>query len=613
MTTTVPPHWDVSELFPSLDSREFALATEQLTADLSRLLALYDRHDVHAGPRHEPSDVEVAAFEEVLAATNAFQEEIRPLTAYLHALVTTDAADDAAAAWTARIQAELAELRRLRARFDGWVGALGPESLATRSHAAAEHTHALRRAEQSAGHLMSEVEEGLFADLTLTGAVAWNRLHGEMTARLAARVELPGAGSKELPMTVVRGMANDPDPAVRRAAFTAELAAWKTVEVPLAAALNAIKGEANAVARRRGWADSLEPALHANNVERGALEAMQEAMVTSFPDFRRYLKAKAALLGHPPGAGLPWCDLSAPVGRGEAIDWEAAVSAVSGAFSSYSPQLASVVSRAVAGRWIDGEPRMGKQGGAFCMSVGGDASRVLLNFDRSFNGVQTLAHELGHAYHNTTLAGRTPLQRQLPMALAETASIFCETIMVTSGLAAATGDERLVLLDVDLEGACQVVVDIHSRFLFEREVFDRRARTTLSPGELCQLMIDAQRETYGDGLQADTEHPYMWAVKPHYYSTAYYNWPYAFGLLFGIGLFARYQEDPDRFRGGYDEMLSSAGMASAAELGNRFGIDVSSGEFWTASLDVVRSRIDEFVTLAAGSALARHGESAEGR
>jgi pepF/M3 family oligoendopeptidase len=600
--TTTPPRWDVSDLFPGLQSREFAVSTERLTADLARLVAVYDQHGVRDGAPHEPTEAEVDAFEEVLAATNALHQQLRPVTAYLHALVTTDATDDDAATWAARIQTELADLRRLGTRFDAWVAALGPDNLAARSTAAAEHGHALRRALASAEHLMSEAEEGLFADLTLTGAAAWYRLHGEITARLAADIDLPGRDRERLPVTVVRGLGTDRDAAVRKAAYDAELAAWREVEVPLAAALNAIKGEANTVAARRGWADSLEPALHANGVERAALEAMQEAMVDSFPDFRRYLKAKAELLGHPPGSGLPWWDLTAPVGPDRpAIKWAEATDAVSAAFSSYSPQLASLVTRALAGRWVDAEPRLGKRGGAFCLSVGGDASRVLLNFDGSFNSVQTLAHELGHAYHNTTLAERTPLQRQLPMALAETASIFCETIMVTSGLAAAKPDERLTLLDVDLEGSCQVVVDIHSRFLFEREVFQRRARTTLPPAELCRLMVEAQRATYADGLLEGTEHPYMWAVKPHYYSTAYYNWPYAFGLLFGIGLFARYQDDPVRFRAGYDDLLSSTGMASAAELAGRFGIDISSVTFWTASLDVVRGRIDEFVRLAAAS------------
>jgi oligoendopeptidase F len=232
------------------------------------------------------------------------------------------------------------------------------------------------------------------------------------------------------------------------------------------------------------------------------------------------------------------------------------------------------------------------------MSVRDDESRVLLNFDGSWSGVQTLAHELGHAYHNTALAPRTPLQRQTPMALAETASIFCETLMVAAGLARASEADRLVLLNVDLTGACQVVVDIHSRFLFESAVFDQRRSGTIGVPDLCALMTGAQAATYGDAVEPDTYHPYMWAVKPHYYSTAFYNWPYTFGLLFGIGLFARYQHDADGFRAGYDDLLSSTGLAAATDLAARFGIDIASTAFWTSSLDVLRERIDEFVRLA---------------
>jgi oligoendopeptidase F len=224
-----------------------------------------------------------------------------------------------------------------------------------------------------------------------------------------------------------------------------------------------------------------------------------------------------------------------------------------------------------------------------------------LNFSGSADAVMTLAHELGHAYHNATMADRTPLQRGTPSSLAETASIFCETIMVAHGIAGARDDaERLAILEVDLQGAAQVIVDIHSRFLFESAVFERRASSTLSIPELCELMADAQEATYGDGLHPDRRHPWMWAAKPHYYGSVFYNWPYAFGLLFGLGLYARFQEDPDRFRHGYDDLLSSTGLGQAADLAARFDIDVRDEGFWTSSLDVIRDRIDEFVSLARG-------------
>jgi oligoendopeptidase F len=330
---------------------------------------------------------------------------------------------------------------------------------------------------------------------------------------------------------------------------------------------------------------------------------MQAAVVASFPDFGRYLAAKARLLGHADGR-LPWWDLFAPVGdpSTSATSWDEATTLVQDAFGAYAPGLRSLATRAVEERWIDVGPRDGKRGGAFCMSVRDDESRVLLNFGGTVDAVSTLAHELGHAYHNTQLADRTALQRSTPVALAETASIFCETLLLQNLLAGCDDDaRRLVLLETDLQGACQVVVDIHSRFLFESRLFERRAARALSVAELRELMTTAQQESYGPNLHPDHLHPDMWAVRPHYYSSAFYNWPYTYGLLFGIGLYANYVADPERFRAGYDDLLSATGLATASELARRFDIDVADEGFWTASLDVLRARIDDFVALAARS------------
>jgi oligoendopeptidase F len=596
VTEQALPRWDLTPFYPSLDSREFAAAHEGIGAGVARLTALYDTHDVRDG---DPVDLDadtLAAFEEVIAETNALQEELRLVSAYLHGFVTTDARNDRATALQSQLQSQAAPLRTLSTRFAAWIARLGADALIDKSQVAADHAWPLRKAELSATHQMSEAEEGLAAELNLTGGTAWNRLHGDVSSRLTAVVN-----GETLAITQVRNLAMDPDPAVREAAYRAELDAWETVSVPLAAAMNGIKGEANVLNRRRGWEDSLAPALFYNAVDRGTLEAMQAAVVKSFPDFRRYLRAKARLLGHGE-AGLPWWDLFAPVGDAEtnAVSWDQAVDHVTNAFGSYSPNLAALAKRAFAERWVDAEAHDGKRGGAFCMPVRGDESRVLMNFSGTFDGVSTLAHELGHAYHNTNLADRTPMQRQTPMALAETASIFCETILVQAGLAATTDDAaRLALLDTDLTGAAQVVVDIHSRFLFERSVFEGRVDHTLSVTELNELMTDAQLATYGDGLDAGALHPYMWAVKPHYYGMAYYNWPYTFGLLFGIGLYARYLADPDDFRLGYDDLLSATGLGNAAELASRFGIDVRDEAFWNDSLDVLRGRIADYEAAAA--------------
>ncbi|MEO5680403.1 MAG: M3 family oligoendopeptidase, partial [Acidimicrobiales bacterium] len=442
-------------------------------------------------------------------------------------------------------------------------------------------------------------EEELAAELWLSGGSAWVKLHGDVSARLTADVDLP-TGPERLPITVVRNLAGDPDPAVRWAAHQAEVAAWRTVEGPLAAALNGVKGETSVLNRRRGWPDDLAPALHLNAVDRRSFEALTAAVRASLPDFRRYLRAKAALLGTP--GPLAWWDLLAPVGPASAVavTWDEACATVERAFSTYSPTLAALARRAFSESWIDAEPHEGKRGGAYCMSFRDGESRVFLNFAGTADSVSTLAHELGHAYHNTTLADRAQLQRQTPMALAETASIFCETVLTEAWLDGADDQQRLVVLDTDLTGSTQVVVDIHSRFLFESRLFERRARRPLSASELCDLMVEAQQEAYGDAVDPATLHPYMWAVKPHYYATSFYNWPYTYGLLFGLGLHARFRQDPERFRSGYDHLLSCTGLAPAAELAGRFGIDTADEGFWASSLELCRQRVDAFVELARG-------------
>ncbi len=586
------PRWDVTSFFPSLASRELAAGHERVAAEIVRLQQRFDELGVRGGEAGPVTEAEVAVVEEVLPAFNRLLADMRLVGSYLHAHTTTDARDDEAAAAQSRYQAATAPFATLDARFDAWLARFDLAELTARSTTAADHAYALERGATAARHQMTEAEEDLAAELSLTGGRAWAKLHADLTARLTAAVQ-----GEVLPMSVVRGLATDPDADRRRAAYEAELEAWDGVSVPLAAAINAFKGQANTVNRRRGWTDSLDPALEGNGVDHATLAAMQEAVVASLPDWHRYLRAKARLLGH--DGGLPWWDLLAPVGTPKRFAWREATDAVHDAFATYSPRLAGLVATAVADRWIDAEPRGGKVGGAFCMGVTGGVSRVLCNFDGSFDAVQTLAHELGHAYHNLNLGDRTPLQRNTPMALAETASIFCETIMVQAGLAAVGDDAgaRLALLDGDLAGACQVVVDIHSRFLFERALTSEREQGVVSVDRLRTLMLDAQTEAYGDGVDPAFRHRDMWAVKGHYF-TAYYNWPYTFGLLFGIGLYAEFQRNPERFREGYDDLLSATGLGDAAGLAARFGIDVRDRAFWTASLDVLRDRIDEFVAAA---------------
>ncbi len=597
MTDTSLPTWSVTDVHESLSSRSFVDAMERIGAQVHRLESLFDELDIRATDdvRVDPEtgrrvDRAVMAFNETVA-------DLEVLEAYVYATVSTDSRDETAQSSLSELDVLGSRVAPLLARLADFVDAHGVDALASVSDEARDHHGPLTRLAARSAHQMSEVEEGLYAELSTTGSSAWGRLQADVTSQLSIDVELP-SGRTRLPMPAVRGLASDADPLVRRAAYDAEMIAWPSVATACAAAMNAIKGEANTVNRRRQWDAPIDASLYANSVSRATFEAMQSAVTASLPAFRTWMRTKASLHGHT--EGLPWWDLVAPLPvSARTVTWDDSIDLVRSAFGEFSSSLGNLVDRAVSESWIDAPPREGKVGGAFCMPFVDDRSLILLNWSGSLESTQTTAHELGHAYHNVQLAGRTALQKRLPMALAETASIFCETLVVEAGLERLSGLDRLALLDVDLQGSNQVVVDIHSRFLFETEVFARRQRRTLGVQELNEMMLDAQARAYGDGLDLDTRHPHMWVLKPHYYGSHFYNWPYTYGLLFGLGLYARFRDDPDRFRAGYDDLLSRAGMNTAEELGQAFGLDVTDEAFWTASLDVLRARMDEYRTLAA--------------
>ncbi len=598
VTAAELPRWDMTVIYPGLDSAEFTAGFASVVDDIAQLQALFDAEHVDRQPPTTLDADAVAAVERVITRFNTVLEQVETLGTYISTFVATDSRNDVAQARMSEFQQHALPLSTLGTRFNAWIGSQDLDALLGQSAVARDHEFPLRQAAIAAAHQMSPEEEALAVEFGPVAGSAWGKLHGNLTSQITVRLPLDGV-EQELPMSEVRNLAHHADRDVRRRAYEAELAAWSTAALPLAAAMNGIKGQGNALSRRRGWSEPLDEALFSNNVDRATLDAMLDAAREAFPDLRRYLQAKSRLIGVP---ALPWYDLFAPVdGSDRSWTFPEAVSFLEEQFGTYSDRMRGLVTRAVAERWIDAGPRPGKRDGAFCTALRGDESRILANYSPGFDGVSTLAHELGHAYHNLNEAGLTPLQRETPMTLAETASTFCETIVREAVLARADAAERLVILEQSLQGSCQIVVDISSRFLFEQRVFAERRSRDLSIDELNSIMLDAQKETYGDGLDPDLLHPYMWAVKGHYYSAgrSFYNYPYMFGLLFGLGLYARYRESPDSFRAGYDDLLAWTGRAAAAELATRFGIDIRSAEFWRSSLDVIRADVDRFEELTA--------------
>lgn len=599
------PHWDMSPIFPGLDSPEFAAAQAQAQADLDNLKAYFDAHALMLRETPPAINAEtVTVFETALERVNAVSQRLHMLSSYITGFISTDSRNALAQSRYSEFAQRQMALEKLNTRLTAWLGGLDAEALLAASEMARDHAFTIHKARIQAAHLMSPEEESLATELNITGGSAWAKFYENFSSQITAPIELDGE-TRTLPMTAIRNLAFHADRDVRRRAYEVELAAWATHAMPIASALNSVKGQLLTLSRRRGWDSPLEVALFQNHINRATLDAMFAAAREFFPVFWRYLRVKAQRHG---AERLPWYDLFAPedapkgaadAAAGPTWPFSRCRELIIEEFTAFSPRMGALAERAFAERWIDAEPRDGKRGGAFCMWVRDEESRVLANFQASYAGLGTLAHELGHAYHNMACARRTYLQRRMPMTLAETASNFCEGLMRDAALRTASPGEQLAIMDASLQDSTQVIVDITSRYLFETQLFARRNERELTVEELCALMTTSQRETYGDGLDDTALHPYMWAVKPHYYSSTFYNFPYMFGLLFSLGLYAHYRRSPGDFAARYEDLLSSTGMADAATLTARFGIDVRDSDFWRASLSLIAEDVTRFEELSA--------------
>ncbi len=589
------PRWDVSGVYPSLESPEFIAALDQVKTSI---LALQQQFEQQCLPAPRDAATLNRVLGDYLQQVNALSKLFTTVGAYIRSFVTTDSYNSTAKKILSQAEMMGVPFRQMNVRFQAWLRSIAdllPDILA-HGGVVAEHSFYLTEEIEDSRYMMSEAEETLAAELSLSGPMAWNKLQGTVTSQLTVDFERDGKVDK-LSMPALINLSHDSNAEVRRRAYEAEIAAWKTVCEPLAACMNGVKGAEITLSKKRGRPDALHVALTASRIDRPTLDAMLDAMRDSFPIFRAYLQAKAKRLGQ---AHLPWWDLFAPVASTDRVySWAECRALIESQFASFSPRLSAMTKRAFDQHWIDAEQRSGKRGGAFCMGLPAvQESRILCNYDGSLDQVSTVAHELGHAFHNECLKARTSLQSITPMTLAETASIFCETIVIEAALRGARSrDEELAILETDLVSKTQVIVDITSRFLFEQEVFERRAKAELSADDLCDIMRRAQLATYGDGLDERYLHPYMWTWKPHYYypGFSFYNYPYAFGLLFATGLYAIYQQRGAAFVPEYEALLASTGDANAADLAARFDINIRDKAFWQASLNVIGERVKRYV------------------
>ncbi len=579
--------WDLSPLYTGFDDPAYAADLEALRATVAEI------RDIPAlAETMEPKDFLIKALKLEEKMSNLGSR----MGSYASLRSSTNTQDVEAVSALAKLQQLFSDCSAASASLQSYVGKLGNlEEIIASDPFLTQYAYDLRMRKEDAKYTLDDKVEEALAKMDLSGGTGWSNLQEYLTSTVTADYR-----GEKVNLSTVRNLAYDKDPAVRKDAYDAEIACYDKIKDGVCFALNNLKMQVNTVCDMRNGGSPLEMTLRHSRMERRTLDAMIAAIEEYLPVFWTYLKAKAKALGYE--GGLKWWDLFAPMGENTATyTVEEAKDYLISHFATFAPDMAEMIRRAFDEAWIDFYPHAGKVGGAFCANLACiKQSRVLTNFDGAFGDIVTLAHELGHAYHGLQIEDHAPLNLGYSMPVAETASTFNETVIMNAALSETDDPKvKMGLLESQLQDTTQIMCDIMSRYWFETAVFEKGREGFLFPDELCKLMHEAQVRGYGDGVDPDTLHPYMWVCKGHYYSSglSFYNFPYAFGGLFAAGLYAQYLKEGESFLPKYRALLHATTVSSVEDVAKMADIDLGDINFWRSSLEIFKARVEEFLRL----------------
>lgn len=586
-------NWNLKKLYLGLDDPKFIKDQEILDQSLEMLVT-------EAKRLISDTDYSLVNVVKNLEKNIIFQEEINTLASGLFSFVSLTLAVDSRNKEFNNamvvLQQKVVKFALPETLFKQYVAKVENLDLVIKSSLLlSEYEFMLKEIKEDSIHLLSEAEEVMAAELNQSGGSLFSKLQNDLTSS----VEISFRGEVKN-LAQIRNLAYVDDQETRKEAYLAELDAYKKIDKATAFALNGIKKQVITMANKRKYSSPLDEALRISRINNDVLNALITAMKEFLPDFRKYLQRKGKLLNHE--NGLPFYDLFAPMGSSnKKYSIEEAKEFVLKNFKTFSDDLYGLAKRAFEEDWIDWTPRQGKRGGAFCSRIYSiKESRIMTNYDGSIGDISTVAHELGHAYHNSIVYNERIFNADYPMPIAETASILCETIVKKAVLKESVDKQEILgMVEQELQDSTQVIVDILSRYLFESEVFSRAKNEFLNEETLYQMMTNAQLESYGDGLDKNFLNPGMWINKSHYYSTgrSFYNFPYAFGLLFAKGIYALYLEKGETFVEDLRVLLRMTGKANLVDVAKHINIDITSVDFWRSSLLVIKKDIELFLEI----------------
>lgn len=453
------------------------------------------------------------------------------------------------------------------------------------------------------GHrLLSEAEENIINTLSLDGLNAWSSHYDTIVGTIVIPFEENGKLTDLSAGQAFNKMMGDPDPLVREKLFIAWEKAWQEKTSLLSDTLNHLDGFRLSTYKLHGMNDYLQKPLEYNRLKKETLDVMWATIQKNKQPLVDYLTRKANLFGK---EKMEWQDQDAPIILGDlkekTFTFDEAASFIIENFQKFSPKMATFAQSAFEKSWIEAEDRPGKRPGGYCTELPEtQESRIFMTYSNSVNEVATLAHELGHAFHSSVMWDLPALNRDYAMNVAETASTFAELIVADATLKAAkTKEEKINLLDTKLQNALAMFMNIHSRFIFENRFYSARQEGLVSEEEITQMMVEAQKEGYHDALA--TYHPHFWAAKLHFFidDVPFYNFPYTFGYLFSLGIYAYANKKGTSFEQEYIELLRDTASMTTEELAQKhLGVDLTKPDFWQAGIDMVLEDINSFMTLS---------------
>lgn len=571
-------NWDLSSYFPGFPSEEY----ERFKRDLSGEIKSLGERASGLDPLRPEN---LSAWEEVFLETEKLVSRYSHISSYVGCLAAADSNREDYLGEEAAVSLLGAELEKLEVQLKRALRDAADELFSefVSLPGLASASYYLGRVRETARRAMSAPEEILAADLGVDGISAWGRLYDAVSSKMTFEMAYPDGTVKTLPMSQRRSLMENPKREVRKAAFSGGNAAWEALEDVAAAAVNAISGTRRTLYRHREVDHFLEVALFDAAVSKETIDAMMEAIRENVEIPRSVLRLKAETLGL---SAVSWYDLGAPMDFGdeETTGWERARSMVGNSFSSAYPGLGEFFAEVCAGRWIDWEVRKGKRPGGFCTgSLLTGESRIFMTYNGALGDVLTLAHEAGHAFHSRVMRDIRPYGRFYPMTLAETASTFGEMLLAEGLLRdpATSARDKARVRDAEVNHGAIYLLDIPVRYEFEKKLYEERGEGELSVGRLKELMVETQREVFGDVLcEYD---PLFWASKLHFYITgvSFYNFPYTFGYLLSRALFGKFLRGGEEFLPAYEEFLRLTGSDDAEGAVKRsLGDDITKKDFW---------------------------------